>query len=116
MLSIDRHPKAPHAAVPSEAVPLPTGADHRLIDVELRSENHPQAPHAAVPSEAVPLPTGADHRLIDDEPRSSPQGSARGGTIWGRATPYRSRPHVLVVVDLVGRLMIGASTWGQARG
>ena len=26
---VSRHPKALHAAVPSEAVPLPTGADHR---------------------------------------------------------------------------------------
>ena len=33
MLSIDRHPKAPHAAVPSEAVPLPTGVDHTMIDM-----------------------------------------------------------------------------------
>ena len=64
-MSIDRHPKAPHTAVPSEAVPLPTGADHRLFDVEHRSESHPKAPHAAVPSEAVPLPTGVDHTMID---------------------------------------------------
>ena len=28
-----RHPKAPHLAVPSEAVLPPTGADHRNIDV-----------------------------------------------------------------------------------
>ena len=33
---VSRHPKALHAAVPSEAVPLPTGADHRLTDVEHR--------------------------------------------------------------------------------
>ena len=70
MMSIDRHPKAPHTAVPSEAVPLPTGADHRLFDVEHRSESHPKAPHAAVPSEAVPLPTGVDHtNVVSEGPR-----------------------------------------------
>ena len=31
---ISRHPKALHAAVPSEAVPLPTGVDHPLIDID----------------------------------------------------------------------------------
>ena len=33
---VSRHPTALHAAVPSEAVPLPTGADHLLTDVEHR--------------------------------------------------------------------------------
>ena len=92
-------------------MPLPTGADHRLIDVDI--DRHPKAPHEAVPSGAVPLPTGVDHRLVDVEHRSeshpkaphtavpseavpllqeqtteidvehrlSPQGSARGGTL-----------------------------------
>ena len=112
-----RHPKASHLVTPSEAVPPPpTRVDHRS-----EHSRHPKASHLVTPSEAVPPPARVDHRskcgstFVSFQLAVVPHHSVlHADNLPSCRTPVYKFPRN--IVDLVGGFLIGALTWGQARG